>query len=291
MRHENLFQPGEAPDPAYCNLRDADHCRKWKSFCERLWVRFEPYADSNFLSQIRIHFHQRFWEMYLTVTFLERGYTLHKHKNGGPEFGIDVDGKRYWFDAIAPTAGTGPDAVPELQVGRSAASPVPQKEIILRITSALDAKRMKWKKDLAKGRVAESEGYIIAINDSAIRSALFNTEMPHVVRALYGIGDLTVAFDRRTFEVTEAKYQHRATIPKKNQVAISSQWFAAGECPEVSAILYSGMNAARLGTLGEDFMILHNNQPNIPLPRAALKFYREYWVDGDQLVWQDWPGA
>jgi len=26
-----------------------------------------------------------------------------RHKDGGPEFRIDVEGKRYWFEGIAPT--------------------------------------------------------------------------------------------------------------------------------------------------------------------------------------------
>src|SRR3990172_1718274 len=88
-----LFRPGNAPDTAYCNLRDADHCVEWKAFCESLWGRYASYADRHFLDEIRIQFHPRFWEMYLAVTFLDRGHTLHKHKEGGPEFGIDIDGR------------------------------------------------------------------------------------------------------------------------------------------------------------------------------------------------------
>src|SRR5688500_12043592 len=163
-----LFQPGSAPDVAYCDLREAESCLTWKVFCESLWKRYAPYADRHFLEQIRIQFHPRFWEMYLAVTFLDRGYELHRHKAGGPEFGIDIQSKRYWFDAIAPTSGVGPDAVPdEYQRGRASRT-VPQERIILRYTSALATKREKWQKDLKSGRVSEKDGFVVAINDFSI---------------------------------------------------------------------------------------------------------------------------
>lgn len=177
----DLFQPGDAPDQAYRNLRDADDCAEWKAFCESLWSRFAPYADRHFLKEIQIQFHQRFWEMYLTVAFLDRGYTLHKHRDGGPEFGIDIEERRYWLDAVAPMPGTGQDAVPQLEHDAKVASKVPQEQIILRIMNALDAKREKWKKDLARDRVSENDGYIVAINDRAIRWAWLGAEMPYVV--------------------------------------------------------------------------------------------------------------
>jgi hypothetical protein len=134
------------------------------------------------LDEICIQFHQRFWEMYLAVTFLERGYELHRLKRAGPEFGIDIQGKRYWFDAIAPTAGEGPDAVPQVEYGRPVASRVPQEQIILRITSALAAKRAKWQKDLAAGRVTEKDGFIVAMNDRGIRWAWLALRRERLVR-------------------------------------------------------------------------------------------------------------
>lgn len=34
-------------------------------------------------------------------------------------------------------------------------------------------------------------------------------------------------------------------------------------------------------------MILHNNEPNVPLPRGALQFRCEYAIDGEHLVRKD----
>lgn len=287
-----LFQPGSASDAAYCNLRDADHCVEWKAFCESLWRRYAPYADPHFLDEVRNQFHQRFWEMYLGVAFIDRGYELHRIKGAGPEFGIDIDGKRYWLDAIAPKGGVGPDAVPQVEYGGRAARRVPEEQIILRITSALEAKRAKWQKDLQSGLVSERDGFIVAINDRAIRWAWLGAEIPYVVKGLYGFGNLTMSFDKRTLEIVESKHERRPAILKASGTGISSQPFVARECPEVSAVLYSSVDAANFpGALGADFMILHNYEPNVPLSLGTLRFAREYWIDDEHLTLKDWSAA
>lgn len=283
-----LFQPGDAPDLEYCALRDAKHCARWKAHAELLWQRFASYADAHFLEEIRRQFHPRFWEMYLGVSFLERGYQLHQHKDGGPEFGLDIVGKRYWFDAIAPTVGSGADAVPN-DVQANEARKVPEDQIILRYTHALATKRAKWKKDLASGRVSDADGFIVAINDRSIPWAFMGADMPYVVKGLYGFGGLAVSIDRNTLEMIESRHQHRPTIVKVSGEEISSQAFAARECPEVSAVLYAFDNAANYSQhLGQSFMILHNCEPNVRLPLGALRFGREYWVEGDELRIKDW---
>ena len=288
QRKGPLFQPGDALDLAYRNLRDAPHCVAWKAYCESLWERFRPYADDHFLEEARRQFHPRFWEMYLTVAFLDRGFELRRHRDGGPEFGIDIEGRRYWFDAIAPTSGEGPDAVPDDLTTKGGF--VPTQKIILRYTSALATKREKWKKDLARGRVSASDGYIVAINDRGIDGyAWAGGEMPYVVKALYGLGDIVVSISLETNKIVDSRHAHRPTIAKASGTGVSSQSFVARECPEVSAVLYSSVNAANYPQrLGDTFMILHNCEPTVPLPRASLKFAREYAVDGEHLAMTKW---
>lgn len=282
---DSLFRPGNPPDPDYCALRDAKHCAGWKAHCEALWQRFKPYADDHFLEEIRRQFHPRFWEMYLAVAFLERGFTLHRHKDGGAEFGIDISGRRYWFDAIAPTQGIGADAVPQMEGGGW----VPTQQIILRYTSAVTTKRDKWRSDLEKGRVSLSDGFIVAVNDRSIRWAFLGAEMPYIVKALYGIGDLAVAISTQTLQVVESKHQPRPAIAKASGVSVSSRAFVANECPEVSAVLYGYDNAANYTARpGDAFMVLHNHEPTVPLPLHSLQFSREYWVEGNLLQAKHW---
>src|SRR5579863_8950476 len=62
----------------YRNLRDppSDNARLCRDYCDRLWQRFEPYADAGFVGDFPVHLHQRFWEMYVAVTMLDAGHAI-----------------------------------------------------------------------------------------------------------------------------------------------------------------------------------------------------------------------
>lgn len=49
---------------------------------EALWPAFEPYADPNFLQELRKHFHQRTWEMYLCNVLLQKGLPAASRRAG-----------------------------------------------------------------------------------------------------------------------------------------------------------------------------------------------------------------
>ena len=77
-----------------------------KSFCEKLWEKFEPYADGHFLSEIKSDekFQDRFWEMHLGNVLLEKGFNI-SSKNKGPDFKIDLNGQIIWIEAITASNG------------------------------------------------------------------------------------------------------------------------------------------------------------------------------------------
>jgi hypothetical protein len=106
----DLFGPGDASDPAFFNLRQPIHeaAAKAKSFAERLWKDYRPYADPHFLTEIRRDFCARFWEMYLCCALLEqstlRGYTLTCPKPG-PDILLESNSGRIWIEAVTPTNG------------------------------------------------------------------------------------------------------------------------------------------------------------------------------------------
>jgi hypothetical protein len=120
------------------------HDRRWM---EELWQEYEPYADTHFLEDFKRQFTQRSWELYLGVTFLNRGFTLGTHQNVGPDFDLRerVDGKRLaWVEAIAVTKGRGNDRVPDLFYGGIMS--VPEEEMTLRLMNALGEKLKKYQK-------------------------------------------------------------------------------------------------------------------------------------------------
>jgi type I restriction enzyme S subunit len=150
------FIDGPASDLAYVNTRDHPRGADSKTFVESLWKRFYPYADSHFRQDARNHLLQRFWEMYLAVMLLDKGFKVSKHGHNGPEFWAQIDGRRVWFEAVAPTAGTGPDQVPELVAGEEATE-VPDEQILLRFTNALAEKRKCYMDAVAKCIIAPEE--------------------------------------------------------------------------------------------------------------------------------------
>ncbi len=144
QRNTHFFSLGICGDRDYEAVRDSDlpQMKVCKSFVEELWRDYEPYCDTNFLSNARSQFHQRFWEMYLCVTMIKRGFAIEKSGNAGPEFSITINGRKFWLEAIAPEAGTTEDRVPELVMEQ--VNPVHTEKILMRYTAALKEKLDKY---------------------------------------------------------------------------------------------------------------------------------------------------
>src|SRR5947209_5286907 len=67
-----------------------------------------------------------------------------------------------WIEAVAVTKGKGPDAIPPTAFG--AVYDVPQDQMLLRLTQALENKAGKYKRYLAEGVVAAEDPFVIAVN-------------------------------------------------------------------------------------------------------------------------------
>lgn len=159
-----------ATDPAYENVRGGNHPMEVfaRNLCNRLWETFEPLADPHFVNEFSIEFNARFWEMDLTCAFIEKGYEVCCPKPG-PDICLNHKGTNVWVEAIAPGNGTGADYVPELTLGIAQA--VPDEQLILRLTTALDAKRKQYVKYIDDGIISKEEPYVIAINGCQLNSS------------------------------------------------------------------------------------------------------------------------
>jgi hypothetical protein len=78
MATKPFFSDGDVVDIGYRNVRAAevDHLRWAREQCEALWEIYEPYADAEFLIEVRRNFDARFWEMYLTTFLIKEGYKV-----------------------------------------------------------------------------------------------------------------------------------------------------------------------------------------------------------------------
>jgi hypothetical protein len=284
-KNETFFSLDTCGDRDYEAVRDLPQAKDCKCFVEELWRDYKPYCDTNFLSDARNHFHQRFWEMYLCVTMLKRGFVIEKSGSEGPEFSITIEGKKFWFEAIAPETGTTDDRVPDFDFEQT--SSVPTEKVLMRYTAALSEKLRKYQGYRAKGIISENDGYIVAINSNKIPYAYFGSILPYHVQAFLPFGDFTVAVNPKTHEKVDEYFQYRGEVKNKNNSPISTQPFLDPTYRGISAIIHSKFDVAgyACGTArwGENFDVLHNPLATSPLPFEALNWCKYRYMRDDKL--------
>jgi type I restriction enzyme S subunit len=130
---------------------------------DELFRFLDGLEDSNFGQGLDQDPHARLWEMMLAKIIKSEGYQP-ESADDGPDFVVRKDGKRVFVEAVCPGPGDedNPNSVPSIVYGALIASVVPVAQIILRICTALDDKRRKYAKYLAKGIVSENDICIIA---------------------------------------------------------------------------------------------------------------------------------
>lgn len=285
---EPFFSDGDAQDLGYVNVRDAENgfCADGRAFTEILWPRFAPFADSNFLQEAKDNFTERFWEMYLGCTLLDCGYEIGTPGDEGPDLCAEVRKKKVWFEATAPSAGTGSDQVPTPIKGKVVA--VPEDQILLRLTGAIDAKRQQFENAETKGIVSDQDGAVICINGRNIPHTI-SDYVPHlIVRALFPIGNPTATLNRETSEVLESGFELRFHIQKASGTEIKTTGFTDDSLSRISAVIYSRVDCANHPPkLGDDFICVHNPHAHQPLPIGFLSRGLEYWALDNSLRWID----
>lgn len=283
---DTLFLDGiAAQDPEYCIIRDTAEPQivQIKLFMEKLWQTYRPYADSNFRLAMAEDLDSRFWEMYLACTLIENSIPLiPRRTSAGPDILIERDGRRIWIEAIAPTSGheCNPDRVPELQVG--VAMRVPDDEIVLRYTSAICDKSVKYATYLKTGIVGHSDAYIVAVNGCKIGAALAESDPPRIVRALLGKGFRFVSIDKTSRAVVAQGLQDHRTVQRAGGQEIRTDLLLQDGYRGLSGVLYSRASVRKLPPqMGGDFVFIHHPRATNPVSRGLVKVGTE-WVPYDK---------
>ena len=286
---DEFFITCDSCDLGYKNVRDLENHIAEKEFVENLWSIYKPYADRHFKEDAKLHFQERFWEMYLGGTLLDHGFKLDPHSNKGPEFFIELNNNRCWFEAIAPSAGEGPDAVPDMEHGKIVATRVPTDEIVLRLRHAIHEKYKIYLQHVEEGIISRDEPYILAINSKRIRTIVSDSDIPNIVKAVYPFGNLVAVFDKNANTIVETYHEHRDNIKKKSGADISTDIFLTEEHSGISAVIYSSVDAANYpAKYGADFRLVHNKMAVNPVPIGTFKYGVEYWVESDELNVKEW---
>src|SRR5262249_44935862 len=145
--------------------------------------------DRHFEQQLDRDPHARLWEMMLAMVLKSEGYEL-KSTNHGPDFVIETDSKRVFIEAVCPGSGdeSNPNSVPPIVHGAPIAQEVPVPQIVLRIRSALEDKKRKYKNYIDQGIVSSDDHCVIALSSSKLspRAKLWP---PTIMRATHGLGN------------------------------------------------------------------------------------------------------
>lgn len=279
-------------DTSYEAVRDADHLADAKAFIEKIWAIYAPHADPGFLEDVRWHFHQRTWEMYVWYVFHYHSLHPAKVSPAGPEFFIVINGRRFWVEAIAPGVGDTVDAVPLPAMRRI--ETVPEEKILLRFTHALDKKLKALMKGRESGLICPEDGYIIAINGWHATGYRPDTPfVPFAIKAALGIGAPYVSVDPEGRTPSRWSYSARDHVLKVNGAVVATTAFLSPEYAGVSALLYSNTDIVNIRCpIGTEMYYFHNPLARNKLPPGSFKFCREYSCNlGEgKLYAKDWGG-
>ena len=265
-----------------------------KHYIEDLWVDYEPFADPNFGQEFARNTPGRFWEMYLTCTLISLEFQVvrrDQRRREGPDVMVEGSGQTIWVEAVAAERGQGPDAVIKPSVKSAPGIRIPEEQILLRLTNALDEKHRKYRKYRNNSSVAGEDPYIVALNGAGVPySSSDNDDVPYIVQVLYGVGLHAVNIeDWETNQVSPPFREPRRNVTKRSGSEVSTELFLKHDYKGVSAVLFSSVNVNmgdRLPKSGADFILCPNPNACNPIPIDWLRSAREAWVVEGNTIWR-----
>ena len=277
----------DSRDKDFCILQNNSRFQKERTLLERMWTKFEPYADRDFLLKIREDLHPRFWELYFGYALLQQGFRLKPKSNPlGPDYVVE-NSPDVIIEATTSSGGTGPDSIKkqkELKSGEVEWFSVPDNKIILRYRSSIEDKYKKYEKYVSDGIFAEAQPFIIAVNGRNVPYSILDDEPLNIVKALFPIGDPYVTLDKDTGNIVGQGFHIQPSIKKTSGQPISTRIFLDPSYFNISAVIFSNSNMFNLpNDIGADLILVHNPQAKIPLNRGWLPTGKEYWVENNQL--------
>lgn len=272
-------------DPIYVAVSTMNNRPKFRDWLKNLWKQYQPYADTNFLVEFKKRFNQRAWELYLGTTLLNRGYTLGKHNDEGPDFKIPKDDTTNWIEAISIGKGVEKDRVPEIEYGK--AVEVPEKEMLLRLTAGLAEKYSKYLSYSSSGFIGSDDPFVITIDRSGLEYS--DPQIPLILKCLFSIGHQVLFIkDRKTMPQTEGStWSLRDKISKISGTEIPLLLFRDSSFEGINAVIYCSIDILNCPqepeNMGNNFVIIHNPFAKNPLPENYFKFGEKWKQEGNQI--------
>jgi hypothetical protein len=288
-----LFQQDQAAsDPLYSKIAYAanQYDGDAHQFTETLWNSCSHIIESDAPERARKHdFYSVWWELYLAYALSQTGISFVANNarpkvvgKGRPD--LLAENPRVWIEAVMPQSGDGPDALTEPVCG--GVYSVPLEGLTLRLITAIRSKATVIQTYMEEGTISRSDTTIIAVSGGRLPiSFRFNGyPVPDPVRAVYGVSYLAMEFDIQSMEQTGTSVQVCGEALKKSRSPVATDFFLQSESSHVSAVLYSYADCVNYGRVpGSEFILVHNPQARVPLPKNWLRLGRQYSLEGQQL--------
>ncbi len=260
--------------PDYDHYYIASGCiKERKDRFEKLWKQFKPLADRHFPSEIKKHFHQRTWEMYLGCVLLEAELDI-SSSNDGPDFIVNKSkGNEIFIEATACERGNTENAVPEMFIAEKPekiiAQDVPHDEMLFRLKNSLGKKYEKYKDFIEN----EKKPYIIAVNKGELGHP--DPQIPLILKCLFSFG--YEHFKKVNDHLVYAGWTRRDYIERKDGEKVSMKFFEE-ECHDiVSAVIYSTETVLNHPeVIGSDCIIAHNPKAKFPIDLNTFSFLQQW---------------
>ncbi len=254
-----------------------------------MWQEMQPYADSNFAREYRLHPYERSWELILGSTLLRRGFQLEHKSPRGPDFKV-VDKKRFvWIEATAPSSGIScPDAIPVPP--DNAMFDYPERQIILRIRGQIETKLKQFQIFVQSSSVSNNDCFVIAINGMQFHFIVDDDTSPAILKAVLPIGAPQIQINRKTGEVRESTMEYRPTVLKESGNEVMTTCFLNPAYSSVSAVLFSDANFlmdADSEWVNRSITVVHNPLATNPLPHGWFGLGKEIIpvINDDTVSW------
>ena len=273
-------------DKLYAWIRDHERGEPYRQRFESMWLEYCPHAPKGFRNKLQIEFHQRWWEMYLTIGLLHLALPVTcSPADGGPDVSVDLDNQRVWFEAVAPRAGTSNDRVPELVIKDT--EDFPRRQLLLRLAQAITSKRDKFVAYLDSQTVSPRDACVIALSACDLKQfgPLLDWPHPAPLSILAGAGNLAIPLDRSC-----SPYSTRQdAILRNSGNPVDTVLFERDDFRIISAVLYSSPDPTNAPISPEaTFSLFLNPRAYVEVPpgirRMVVTWYEEKKTD-TETVW------
>jgi hypothetical protein len=256
----------------------------------------DPNLAAELCSKDDARYWQRLSEVLLANEILDVGLALTPSRKG-PDFLIEVDGRKVWIEVICPQ----PTGVPEDWLAQPTGQAVgfPHEALLLRWTAAIKEKAEKLLGNpttatrgyVDKRIVNANDAYVIAVNARLLRGPHFATitgisQFPFAVEAAFAVGPITIIINRDTMAQAGSGHAHRPVIQKPNGSAVPAYTFLDTAFRPVSAIWATDVDETWVIGNMKPMAVIHNPIAVNPIPPGLLPAHDEFIAtpDGNEYV-------